>query len=113
MPIIITSRRDGFRRCGVAHRAAPVTWPDARFTAAELATLRTEPMLTVTTATDVPDVPDMGDIDQIVAAIAMLDTADKTSWTSGGKPQVAALEKVLQKQISAAQRDEAWETYQE
>lgn len=52
--IIITSKRDGFRRCGVAHVAGPTQWPDDRWTEAELAALMAEPMLTVAQAADDP-----------------------------------------------------------
>lgn len=45
--ITITSKRDGFRRCGVAHRDVPVTWPDGRFTDEQIAILRAEPALVV------------------------------------------------------------------
>ena len=45
--ITITAKRDGFRRCGVAHRDVPVTWPDGRFTDEEIAILRAEPSLVV------------------------------------------------------------------
>jgi len=46
--IRITSKREGFRRCGVAHSKAAVDWPDDRFSEEELATLKAEPMLLVT-----------------------------------------------------------------
>lgn len=45
--IVITSKREGFRRCGVAHAARPVEWPDGRWDGDELAALLAEPMLTV------------------------------------------------------------------
>ncbi|HCT6139119.1 TPA: HI1506-related protein [Escherichia coli] len=45
--ITITSKRDGFRRCGVAHRDVPVTWPDGSFTDEQIAILRDEPALVV------------------------------------------------------------------
>ena len=45
--IVITSKREGFRRCGVAHAAGPIQWPDDRWTEAELDALMAEPMLTV------------------------------------------------------------------
>ncbi|MFT8209740.1 MAG: HI1506-related protein [Symbiopectobacterium sp.] len=48
MPIQITARVDGFRPCGMAHSATTRTYPDDRFTAAELATLEREPQLIVT-----------------------------------------------------------------
>lgn len=45
--ITITSKRDGFRRCGVAHRDVPVTSPDGSFTDEQIAILRAEPALVV------------------------------------------------------------------
>lgn len=45
--ITITAKRDGFRRCGVAHRDVPVTWPDGHFTDEEIAILCAEPALVV------------------------------------------------------------------
>lgn len=56
--IIITSKREGFRRCGVAHPARPVEWPDDRWAGDELAALMAEPMLTVEVVEDPhPDAP--------------------------------------------------------
>ena len=45
--ITITSRKDGFRRCGVTHPATATEYPDDRFTGKELKALQAEPMLTV------------------------------------------------------------------
>lgn len=45
--IIITSKRNGFRRGGIAHPKGPVEYPDDRFTAEELEALAAEPMLVV------------------------------------------------------------------
>ena len=45
--IRIKSKKDGFRRCGIAHSKEAVQYPDDRFSAGELAVLRAEPMLTV------------------------------------------------------------------
>ena len=50
--IVITSKREGFRRCGVAHAARPVEWPDERWTIDELDALLAEPMLTVEVVED-------------------------------------------------------------
>ncbi len=47
MPIQITARTDGFRRCGMAHSAKTQTYSDDHFTAAELAILEREPQLIV------------------------------------------------------------------
>lgn len=55
MPITIVSKRDGFRRCGIAHPAAPTTYPEGRFTDDELARLEAEPMLVVTRSAPIGD----------------------------------------------------------
>ncbi len=47
--IKIKSKKAGFRRCGVVHPAEFVEYPDGRFSKAEIATLRAEPMLIVET----------------------------------------------------------------
>jgi hypothetical protein len=47
MPVIITAKRDGFRRCGLAHPAKPVEHPDGTFTDEQLDILKAEPMLVV------------------------------------------------------------------
>jgi len=43
----ITSKREGFRRAGVAHSVAPTSYPDDAFTKEQWATLRAEENLTV------------------------------------------------------------------
>lgn len=45
--IRITSLKDGFRRCGVAHPKSAVDHPDDAFTAGQLKELQAEPMLLV------------------------------------------------------------------
>lgn len=45
--IEITARRDGFRRCGVAHSATTKAWPVDAFTPEQLAVLKADPMLIV------------------------------------------------------------------
>ncbi|MDZ4042909.1 MAG: HI1506-related protein [Eubacteriales bacterium] len=48
MPAIkIISKKDGFRRCGVAHPAAPVIYPDGTFSKDQVKDLKAEPMLIV------------------------------------------------------------------
>lgn len=47
MPIVITSKQDGFRRAGIAHPAKPTEHPDDRFDEEQLAALEAEPMLIV------------------------------------------------------------------
>jgi len=52
--IRIISKQDGFYRCGVRHPAAPTDYQGNRFSAQELARLKSEPMLIVQ---EVPDAP--------------------------------------------------------
>jgi len=47
MPIKITAKKDGFRRCGIAHPAAATEYPADKFTPKELKVLQAEPMLVV------------------------------------------------------------------
>jgi len=47
MPIRITAKKDGFRRCGVAHPAQPTEYLDSKFSKQELELLQKEPMLVV------------------------------------------------------------------
>ncbi len=54
--IRITSKRDGFWRCGMRHGAEPKLYPDDRFDEEELARLKAEPMLIVETG--LPDPKD-------------------------------------------------------
>lgn len=45
--IRIKSKKAGFRRCGVAHADQWTEYPDARFSADQVTTLKAEPMLSV------------------------------------------------------------------
>jgi hypothetical protein len=52
--LVITSKKDGFRRCGIAHPAAATEHPIDKFTADQRKMLEAEPMLVVYEK-DVPD----------------------------------------------------------
>lgn len=52
--IRIISKKDGFRRCGVAHPETATDYEDDRFTTKELERLENEPMLIVQ---ELPDLP--------------------------------------------------------
>lgn len=52
MTVIITSKRNGFRRCGVAHPDKPTPYPDEFFTAEQLEALSKEPQLILAYAQD-------------------------------------------------------------
>lgn len=48
----------------------------------------------------------------IVAAISKMEPTDTTQWTGDNKPQIQALETLLQGKITAKERDAAWTRYQ-
>lgn len=50
-------------------------------------------------------------IDQICDAIEKLDPDNSEQWTNSGKPQVREVEAILGFDISAAERDQAWEQF--
>ncbi|EKN3723871.1 TPA: hypothetical protein PXJ53_003308 [Yersinia enterocolitica] len=52
MPIQITAKRDGFRRCGIAHSDKTQTYADGHFSPSVLAELMAEPMLVVSYVPD-------------------------------------------------------------
>ena len=47
MPICITSKKNGFRRCGIAHPSTRVEYPDGKFTPDQIKILQADPMLVV------------------------------------------------------------------
>lgn len=47
MPIVITAKVNGFRRCGIAHSDTATEYPDDHFTKDQLNVLQSEPMLVV------------------------------------------------------------------
>ncbi len=47
MIVRIKSKRDGYRRCGIAHPRLPTDHPAERFTEGMLAKLQADPVLTV------------------------------------------------------------------
>ena len=49
----------------------------------------------------------------IIAAIRKLDSTDAALWTKGGAPRVDAIEAVLGRDITMAERDAAWESLQD
>ncbi|MCF6246915.1 MAG: HI1506-related protein [Desulfobacula sp.] len=53
--IQIVSRKDGFRRGGVAHSENPKTYKDDHFTKDQLKAIEKEPMLIVTHLPDPPE----------------------------------------------------------
>lgn len=57
--IRIISKKEGFRRCGVAHSETPTDYDDDHFTEEELERLNKEPMLIVF---EVPNPPEEAEV---------------------------------------------------
>lgn len=128
MPVFITSKTEGFRRCGVVHSAAGKSFPDDFFTEEQLKMLNDDPEIFVVAGMpdeDKEQVPETaedtvgGDVvpedqqeEKAMAIVAAAGQAFKAGdTTTGGKPSVDAMEKILGCNITAAQRDDAWETW--
>lgn len=102
--ITITSKRDGFRRCGVAHRDVPVTWPDGSFTDEQIAILRAEPALVVHLGTVSGDDDKLkiaqGRIQELEAVVLQLN--DNAAGLKSQLAEVTADRDRLQEALTAA-----------
>lgn len=72
--IMIKSKNDGFRRCGIAHTKAPVEYQDDKFSKEEITILKADPMLNVVDIDDnvIKEVPGLEDM-TVVRLKALLD----------------------------------------
>ncbi|MCF8491363.1 MAG: hypothetical protein K9H18_19530 [Rhodospirillum sp.] len=107
----IISRKDGFRRGGMAH-FGKAEHPVDTFTEAQLDALLAEAgkpggtlFVEVVEKDDRPP-------DDLIAAIGKLDRANPAHFTKGGKPETKALEDVVERQVTATERDAAWDAFQ-
>lgn len=117
--IQIVSKKDGFRRAGVAHPGTPTNYPDDHFDEAQLKALKDEPMLVVSLLPDLPEADsdddeddathaqDAGPTMEAMAAAAGKAIADGKTIGSGA-PAVDAMEEILGVNISSEERDAAW-----
>ncbi|MBN3254293.1 hypothetical protein H5A33_06590 [Pectobacterium brasiliense] len=78
MPVQITARSEGFRRCGMAHSATTQTYPDDHFSAAQLAVLENEPQLIVVRVSGDAEKSD-GTAKKLSSALEKLKAAEKAS----------------------------------
>lgn len=76
MPVQITARRDGFRRLGIAHSANTITYPDDRFTKADVDILKAEPNLIVIEVAELTDSAPLSD-ELIAAQDTIIELQDK------------------------------------
>ncbi len=75
MPIQITAKRDGFRRCGMAHSDKTQTYADDHFSAAQLQVLEAEEQLVVVRLSDQQLEENTGAVsDQLASAQQKIET---------------------------------------
>ncbi|MBM9605965.1 HI1506-related protein [Desulfopila inferna] len=135
--IRIRSLKNGFRRAGMAHTVEPREYADDFFSEKQVEALLAENMLVVDLieggtaesesepenkspeqpkATGGTGYPALSISTQLVRAILQLDQDKENAkhWTKSGVPQIDALEEISGlKDISAADRDTAYEIYLE
>lgn len=117
----ITSRRAGFRRCGVAHPAEATDHARGRWSAEEIEQLKAEPMLIVeeveVAAGKSAKAPDSGGKrseptreDTIRTAMRNLDRETQPDrFTGSGKPKTEALQELTGLEtVTARERDTLW-----
>ncbi len=117
MPITITAKRDGFRRCNMRHPAKPITHPDGTFTEAELAILKADPALIVVDVADnaAATTATKPEGEALAVAIkAVITGLDKDrDYTTSGTPKVKSVEQALGYDITADEVATAFEQYTE
>lgn len=130
--VTVTARRHGFHRCGVPHPASPVEYPAGHWSEEQLERLRAEPMLVVADTAPAGEVREFlkhlsedlkirteigaaaGRRSRLVAAAAGLDPDNPDHFTRSGKPGVRALGAASGlTNVSAAERDAAWEDHRQ
>ena len=96
--IRIIAKRDGFRRCGVAHPAQPTDHPNDSFTGEQIEILKAEPMLTVVEIEDVPKLNANEAIAKVKAAatLAELDELARDEDRKSVQAAIAARRKELE-----------------
>ncbi|WP_027714903.1 HI1506-related protein [Desulfuromonas sp. TF] len=105
--IRITAKKDGFRRCGIAHSKAPTDYPADKFTRDQLRGLKAEPMLTVEEIETeekekAPPRPNAAESIKLVVVAATLEDLDKLAEGEERKTVLEAIEKRRQ-ELSAPQ----------
>ena len=89
--IIITSKKDGFRRCGVAHPAAPTEYPEGTFTPDQIKTMRNEPMLVVLEADGAGDPSGKQVVAEALAAVKAAATGEALDALADGEKRKQVL----------------------
>lgn len=100
--IKITSKKEGFRRCGVAHTKKPTEYHDERFSEKELEILDGEPMLSVEHVDDEIKTPPPKDM-TVAALKELLDKLEVPYDAKAKKDELVAL--VMEKTAEPPNKD--------
>ncbi len=105
----------GFYRCGMKFTTEPLEVDVDEATAERL---RDEPMLVVEEVTGASLAGNSGGSGEdlkaaVQQAIAELDPDNPDHWLKDGRPDVKAIEEIINAKISAAERDVIWEEMQQ
>ncbi|WP_370558565.1 HI1506-related protein [Edwardsiella tarda] len=100
--IYITSKRNGFYRCGVAHSEHTTAWADDHFSPEQLAMLEAEPMLIVTR--DNPQAQSQQAAEQQIAALkaALVDAQQRNDALSTARDEAEHRASALSVELEAA-----------
>ena len=120
--IFIQSKRDGFRRCGVAHLSKGKEFEDDFFTEEQLEILNNDPQIVMVAGVDIAGSDKKSGSskkgpDKEIELQALIDAGKKAiedgNVIGSGAPAVEAMSDILKTDINAAQRDIAWQAIQE
>ncbi|MDO6542815.1 HI1506-related protein [Photobacterium sanguinicancri] len=123
----------GYRRAGMAFNTGENVLEPNTITCSQLAMLEADPRLAVSCAeasspdgasgnlvqgsvsdgvTDQQTEVQINEQITLISAISQLDPENPDHFTTGNKPQVDALSKLVGHSVTASQRDDAWADYQ-
>lgn len=115
----------GYRRAGVALERGENHFKAGDFTTSQLAMLQADKRLSVSLSNEQVQESTSSDGEEqrmadgelsadltLLNAIAQLDPNNDEHYTKSGKPQTEALEALVDRSITAAERDQAWADYQ-
>ena len=95
--IRITSKKDGFRRCGVAHPKVATDHPDGRFSKKQLGLLKSEPMLVVEEVADSPGKNTRPNVGDTVALVQAAETLEALAELEEGEDRKGVLDALAKK----------------
>lgn len=118
--LVISAAHDGYRRAGMAFKNGENLLEASLFTETQLAQIQADPHLRYELHQEDVDGGDAsGAVDGVsgnvglMDAIKQLDPSNDAHFTKSGKPELKALSAILGRNVSGAERDEAWNAMQE